>query len=62
MSRRASDKTQARLLVLLGVLAFLSSVLASVVSFKAIRAVDGLNELLDSARRPREKSLLPEGY
>ena len=63
MSRRASDKTQARLLVLLGFLAFLSSVLASVVSFKAIRAVDGLNALLeDAASVRRSKSLLPEGY
>lgn len=60
MSRRASDKTQARLLVLLGVLAFLSSVLASAVSFKAIRAVDGLNQLLEDARRV--KSMIPEGY
>lgn len=63
MSRRASDKTQARLLALLGVLAFLSSVLASVVSFKAIRAVDGLNQLLeDAAEVRRSKNLLPEGY
>ena len=60
--RRKEDKAQARLAVALVVLAFLSSVLASVVSFKAIRAVDGLNALLDDARRPREKSLLPEGY
>ena len=63
MSRRASDKTQARLLVLLGVLAFSSSVLASVVSFKAIRAVDGLNALLEDAAEVRKsKSLIPEGY
>lgn len=61
--RRKSDKTQARLLVLLGVLAFLSSVLASVVSFKAIRAVDGLNQLLEDASEARKsKSLVPEGY
>lgn len=60
MSRRSSDKTQARLYNLILALAVATSVLAPVVSFKAIRAVDGLNELLEDARRV--KSMIPEGY
>lgn len=60
MSRRASDKTQGRLLNLLLALAVASSALAAVVSFKAIVAVDGLNELLEDARRA--KRIIPEGY
>lgn len=63
MSRRASDKAQTRTLYALLGLAVASSVLASVVSFKALRAMDGFQELMDAAAETRRaKSLLPEGY
>lgn len=63
MSRRASDKTRGRLLVLLAALAFLSSALSSYIGYKAIRAIDAFAELLQAVgSEKREKSLLPEGY
>jgi len=62
LSRRASDKAQARMTYILLALAIASSALAAVVSFKAIRAVDGLNALLEDASRVRRNNLVPEGY
>lgn len=63
MSRRASDKMQNRLGISLVILATLSSVLAAVIGFKAISALDKFDAFIDAATRAAErKSLLPEGY
>lgn len=63
MSRRASDKMQNRLGVALVVLAALSSVLASVIGYRALVSMGKFDAFMDSINRAASsKSLLPEGY
>lgn len=63
MSRRASDKTQGRLVLLLLALNATLSIFAAAIGYKAISALDDFGALMDAAAHIREKkSLLPEGY
>lgn len=61
--RRKEDKTKARLMIGLAILTALSSILASVIGYKAIRALDAFNAFMDEAREfSAARKHLPEGY
>lgn len=60
--RRKSDKIQARLTIVLIALALSSSILSSIIGYKAIRAIDSFGALMDSMRGMKSRSMLPEGY
>ena len=64
MSRRSSDKTRDRITVALVVLAALSSVLSSVIGYKALVAIEKFDKLVSIiiAAAESKNSLLPEGY
>lgn len=61
--RRKEDKTKARLMIGLAILTALSSILASVIGYKAICALDAFNTFMDEAREfSAARKHLPEGY
>ena len=62
MSRRKSDKHKDRLIMFLGAALFLSSALSSVIGYKALRALDSFNSLLESVSSLTRRSMVPEGY
>lgn len=63
MSRRAADKTQGRLILLLLALNAALAVFAAIIGYRALTALDNFGALMDAAYHARErKSLMPEGY
>ena len=62
MSRRASDRAKTRVQYLLLALAVVSSTLATVIGYKAIRAMDDFSALMEAAAQRRARPLTPEGF
>lgn len=62
MSRRKSDKTKDRVLILLSVLTVLSAVMASLIGYRAIRALDGFDRFIEAAASKVDSKYIPEAY
>lgn len=58
--RRKSDQWQFRAMMLAVAFAFCSSLLASFIGYRALKALNNFIEAMDSIRRP--KSLIPDSF
>lgn len=62
MSRRKSDKTKDRVLILLSILTVLPTIMASLIGYRAIRALDGFDGFIEAAANKIDSKHIPEAY